>query len=146
MGIARNIAPVFDVSVDNITVGTGTLRATSAGVTYSAQKEEFPDKRGETVGEYFYGHKREFSIDFYPGGTSASAANSAIDFDASAGQKLKPGKALTLSGSHPATNGIKCVIDSVQLNLRTDGRATYTIGLHAHDTHGNNIADNEITV
>lgn len=145
MGLARNIAPVFDVSVDNVTVGTGTLRATSAAITYESDKEEFPDKRGEIVGEYFWRHRKTFSIEFYPGGSTAAAANSAIDFDAAAGQKLKAGKAMTLTGAHNAVN-VKCVIDSVNLNLRTDGRATYTIALHAHDTHGNNIADNEITV
>lgn len=145
MGLARNIAPVFDVSVDNVTVGTGTLRATSAGITYEADSEKFPDKRGEIVGEYFWNHRKTFSIELYPGGATAAAANSAIDFDASAGQKLKPGKSITLTGAHNAANA-KAVIDSVSFNLRSDGRATVTLSCHHHDAHGNNIADTEITV
>lgn len=146
MGIARGFAPQFGVQVSNVTVGTGHVVPYGATVRYSSQSEDYPDAAGETVGQYYWNHKLEVTIEVYPVGTSAANANSAALLAAGSGQTFQPGKTLVLTASNDSDLNRTWVIKQSTKNKRTDGRTTHTIDLESFITHGSNIAANEITV
>jgi len=145
MAIARNVAVPFAVQIDNITVGTGALRPTAANLDYEADRDSAMVE-GETEVEVYHNHVRRISFDFYPAGATANAANSAQHLDASAGQKLKPGKSITIVSANDPELARGWIIDRSRKQKRTDGHVVITVEAHCYETHGVNMAANEITV
>jgi len=146
MGIARNIAPQFGVQVANVTVGTGVIIPTGATVRYVSQKEDFPDAAGETVGQYYWNHKLEATIEVYPAGATASAANSAALLAAGSGQTFQPGKTIAIVAANDSDLNSTWVITDASKSKSTTGRTTHSLSIERFVTHGTNIAANEITV
>lgn len=145
MAIARNVAVVFAVGIANVTVGTGALRATSASVDYESDRDSAMVE-GETEVEVFHNHVRRISIEFYPAGSTLAAARSANDFDASVGQKFKPGKSFTISGSNDNDLDRGWIVDRARKQKRTDGHVVWTIDAHAYEVNGAAMVSSEITV
>lgn len=146
MGIARGFAPQFGVQVANVTVGTGHIVPFGATVRYVSQKEDFPDAAGETVGQYFWNHKFEATIEVYPAGTSAANANSAALLAGGSGQTFQPGKTIAIVASNDSDLNATWVINDASKTKSTTGRTTHTLAIERFVTHGVNIAANEITV
>lgn len=145
MAIARNRAPAFGVFIDDVTVGSGTLRPTSANLRYQADRSEARDQVGEVDQEFYVNHRRMATISFYPQGSSAANARSASDMNSGTGQKLVPGKSLTIANAVDADLNRTWIIQEVSKVARTDARTEFSIDLMAYDVHGSNIGSTEIT-
>lgn len=142
MGIARGFAPQFGVQVNNITVGSGWLTPVGATVRYTSQREDFADGSGETVGQYFWNHKLEATIDVFPLGTSAANANTAAIISTA----FQTGKTVALTAANDSDLNSTWVITDASKTKREGGRTTHSLTIERFITHGANIAANEITV